>query len=85
MPGDQKTTVVLFGANDYIPVDISHTGFWAKDIKLEVPSNPLTPTVTFSLLQSTVTIRWGSCYDEKREWLPLQTSCKFQVSHDEII
>ena len=54
-----KITVVFFGANHYIPVDISHTGFLAKDLKLKVPINPQTPTAKFSLFCSTVYIQWG--------------------------
>ena len=55
-----KITVVFFGANDYIPVDISHTGSLAKDLKLQVPPNVQTPVTKSSFFCTTVYIQWES-------------------------
>ena len=53
-----KITVVFFGNNDYIPVNLTHTGFLAKDLKLHLPGNVM-PEAYFSLLSRRIYVKWG--------------------------
>ena len=53
-----KITVVFFGNNDYLPVDITHTGFLAKDLKLHVPRSVLSRAY-FSLFSQKIYVNWG--------------------------
>ena len=54
-----KISVVFFGDNDYVPIDLTHTGFLAKDLKLHVPFE-IVPRVVLSPLRRRVYMKWGS-------------------------
>ena len=44
--------------NDYIPVNLTHTGFLAKDLKLHLQGNAM-PKAYFSLLSRRICVKWG--------------------------